>query len=215
MVKLKQKKPLKAKIVKSKKIKPKLTKPPKSKETDIGSMSVDDFLNQDFDGASDAEEYSGDNQSNDDTESQRFEADEDEVEAHKKSLERLKQTDPEFYSFLEENDKKLLRFDVSDEELDDDDEEKEKQTHVPSGELEVASDESDFEAEDGEKVADKGAITLKLLKKWQNDIREDKTNQTIRNLVHAFHAALKRVSSNEADDEPVHFKVGGKSLMSY
>lgn len=174
-------------------------------------MSVDDFLEQGFDeaSASEREENQNDSEINDDQQ-QMFEVEEDEVEAHKKSLERLKHTDPEFYSFLKENDKKLLKFDVSDEELDEDEENEEDKLHVPSGELEIASDESDFEPEDGEKVEDKGAVTLKLLKKWQVDIQTDKTNQTIRNLIHAFHAALRRVSSNEDDDEPVQFKVGGK-----
>lgn len=216
MVKLKQKKPPKSKTMKSKKIKPKLTKSkkiqpkltkpkkiqpklPKPETEEHTSLSVDDFLNQDFDKASETS----------DEEQQNFEAEEDEVEAHKKSLEKLKQTDPEFYSFLEENDKKLLKFDVSDG--DDDEEDVEEKVHVPSGELEVASDESDFESE--EKVEDKGAVNLKLLKKWQVDIRNDKSNQTIRNLVHAFHAALRRVSNNEDDDEPVQFKVGGKCFF--
>lgn len=199
MVKLKQSKVAKKKVIKPKKIKQQPVQKQKV-ENDYGSMSVDDFLNQSLDEESEVEQQKSD----DEVAEQQFEPDEDEVEAHKKSLQKLKDTDPEFYKFLEENDKKLLKFDVSDEETDE-----EEKTHVPSGELEVASDESDFEAEDGETVENKGAVTLKLLKKWQNDIQTDKTNQTIRNLVHAFHAALRRVSSNEADDEPVHFKVGG------
>lgn len=35
---------------------------------------------------------------------------------HKKSLMKLKETDPEFYTFLKQNDKKLLEFNLSDEE---------------------------------------------------------------------------------------------------
>lgn len=69
--------------------------------------------------------------------------DDDEAAKHKKDLLKLKQSDPEFYQFLQENDKKLLNFNLSDDENDD--------TKVADGVprlneyLEVASDESDFE----------------------------------------------------------------------
>lgn len=68
---------------------------------------------------------------------------EDEIDSHKKSLSKLADTDPEFYKFLRDNDKRLLDFDVSDSE--DDDEKQEDAVHTPGEGLEVASDESDFE----------------------------------------------------------------------
>lgn len=68
---------------------------------------------------------------------------EDEASKHKKDLEKLKQNDPEFYKFLQENDKKLLQFNLSDDE--DDNEQDVEDIHKPSGALDVASDESDFE----------------------------------------------------------------------
>lgn len=66
---------------------------------------------------------------------------EDEINSHKRSLAKLAETDPEFYQFLEDNDKKLLLFDVSDSE----DGEEEEAIHKPTETLEAASDESDFE----------------------------------------------------------------------
>lgn len=55
---------------------------------------------------------------------------------HKKSLMKLKQTDPEFYTYLKENDKNLLEFNVSDD--DDRSSISESDTrHIPSAQLEV------------------------------------------------------------------------------
>lgn len=90
--------------------------------------------------------------------------------SHKASLAKLKASDPEFYKFLEQNDKQLLNFDAQNElaeedsaddddadAADDDDEAagvaddgddsdaEDAIVHKPSGEFEAGSDESDFE----------------------------------------------------------------------
>lgn len=71
---------------------------------------------------------------------------------HAKSLAKLRDTDPEFYAYLEENDKKLLNFqldsDASDgepSEGEDEEEEGRNAAHKPDADLHEASDESDFE----------------------------------------------------------------------
>lgn len=69
----------------------------------------------------------------------------DEAEKHKRDLKKLKESDPEFYQFLQENDRKLLEFNLSDEDSDDEGDEKVTEVHKPSDTLDVASDESDFE----------------------------------------------------------------------
>lgn len=52
---------------------------------------------------------------------------------HGKSLMKLKDIDPEFYQYLEQNDTNLLDFKLSDEE----DDEEETPRHVPDENLEV------------------------------------------------------------------------------
>lgn len=63
---------------------------------------------------------------------------------HKKSLKKLKQTDPEFYSYLKENDKNLLEFNLSDDNKGDTDDDDDKSSlnesdirHIPNNQLEV------------------------------------------------------------------------------
>lgn len=57
---------------------------------------------------------------------------------HKKSLAKLRETDPEFYQFLEENDKKLLQFNVSDSESEGENDEDTEKIHKPPVKLEVS-----------------------------------------------------------------------------
>lgn len=128
-------------------------------------MSVDDLLNKSLDSSSTDSEIEEQDETienelfNDDASNKSEDEDAlsdteagsgDEILCHKESLAKLKDTDPEFYKFLQENDKKLLDFNLSDsegEEKDDDaeDDDMKGDLHKPSGELEVASDESDFE----------------------------------------------------------------------
>lgn len=119
------------------------------------------------------------------------------VGSHRKALINLEKTDPELFKFLEKNDQKLLNFDMAadESELDDDDEEN---FHKPSDELEIASDESDYEPEDGDGHKKKAnAITLKMLKEWQNGLQAEEVSvEIIRNVIKAFNSALLSVSGD-------------------
>lgn len=90
---------------------------------------------------------------------------------HKRTLEKLKNTDPEFYKFLSDNDRALLEFDTSDSE----DEERGGKVHkLPKPEdLAVGSDESD--EEDAVNTRRKAnVVTLAMIKKWQSELRQEK-----------------------------------------
>lgn len=128
----------------------------------------------------------------------------DEEEEHKEALKRLKKVDPEFYQFLEQNDKKLLKFgtdlqdDDSDSESNDEsDDEEDKNTHKP-GELQVQSDESDFEPDEESSRPDGSTITLKMLKNWELSLKSDKIDiQLLKDVTQAFNSALLSISGDQ------------------
>ncbi|XP_055530613.1 nucleolar complex protein 2 homolog [Wyeomyia smithii] len=138
---------------------------------------------------------------------------------HRQALKKLKETDPELYSFLKQNDKKLLKFgsmansddDVSEDDQDSgEDEDDEAAVHKLPDKLEVASDESDFdddkdeeeaeEDEEGPSTAEIGSqkkITLKLLKKWTEELTSSPVRiETIRNVCKAFNSVLVTVTGD-------------------
>nr|CAD7455027.1 unnamed protein product [Timema tahoe] len=168
-----------------------------------------DAIDDEVSSEEDYDDISGGKISEDDKE----EVNEQESVSHKHSLKKLKNTDPEFYKFLEENDKNLLQFSVSDSESDQDEED--DKIHVPPDKLEVGSDESDYE-EGGDLKKSKGEtvqITLKMVSAWREQLVVDKSPGTIRTVVKAFHAALGRVSAEE-DDDSQDFKVAGGSVFN-
>lgn len=112
----------------------------------------------------------------------------------------LKETDPEFFNYLKLNDAKLLDFNADDDVASSADESESR--HIPLIEdLEIASDEDDYEPDIVGKSESAGAlvkVTLQIIKTWQQQIQTDKTSNTIKEVVEAFHAALETVSDVEA-----------------
>lgn len=205
------------KIKKGKKVTKSLSKPAmKKKKRDLNKIYTDEFvedsLENDNSDNNSKEISKSKNQEIDDIESS--DSDMDPAE-HKKSLMKLKDTDPEFYSYLKDNDKNLLDFNLSDSDDDDEDSTVESDIHKPNDKLEVASDESDFEPEDSSSIPSSGQtkVTLQLLKTWQENIQKDKSFRSIKIIVEAFHAALQTVSETQ-DEDVSRFKVDGSAVFN-
>ncbi|XP_059607930.1 nucleolar complex protein 2 homolog [Phlebotomus argentipes] len=134
------------------------------------------------------------------------------------SMKKLQQIDPEFYEYLRENDKDLLNFNADDISGDagSEPEAEEASDEEPAvvqkrEKFEVASDESDFEEADEEKVEEQeGVITLKMLKSLEANIREEKVSaEAIRKLVQAFNSALRSISPDAKSTSEYRVKGSG------
>ncbi|KAM9751403.1 nucleolar complex protein 2 homolog [Menidia menidia] len=110
---------------------------------------------------------------------------------HKEQLTRLKNKDPEFYKFLQDNDQSLLNFDDTDSSEDED----EKKYHqLPSALEDASSVEDDDEGQKGSKKAKNAVETIKVTDKmiddWKAAMKKEPTPRLFREVTQAFKAAV-------------------------
>ncbi|KAF9234590.1 Noc2-domain-containing protein [Melanogaster broomeanus] len=150
-------------------------------KTKVKVMSVDDFLGADFmDDDSDDEDDEEDIA--DDQSFASIDDLEDEGAAHMFELSNLAEKDPEFYKYLQENDRDLLDFSIPN--VDDD----------MDGE---ASDEGD-EDEDVEMESEKLPIlTNEILRRWQKALLDHRSLRALRKLLIAFRSAVHMNEDNQ------------------
>ena len=101
---------------------------------------------------------------------------------------KLAEKDPEFYKYLEENDKDLLDF-------------------GGSNPLDEIDDEEDEDAKGNEKVAEKSeiepekiALSLKLVRKWKKQLHDSPNLKLLRNIISAFKVAVNLNKEENIED---------------
>ncbi|KAI0830150.1 Noc2-domain-containing protein [Trametes gibbosa] len=141
---------------------------------DDGSEGEEDAISQDEDEDEEGSEFADDNESFADVDDL-----EDEGEAHLVELAKLAEKDPEFYKYLQENDRELLDFNLADAQAAVDDE-----------------DEDDEDDEDPMEEDITPVLTKEILRKWQKALLEHRSLKALRKLLIAFRSA---VHMNEED----------------
>ncbi|XP_061657589.1 nucleolar complex protein 2 homolog isoform X2 [Syngnathoides biaculeatus] len=130
---------------------------------------------------------------------------------HKDQLSRLKNKDPEFYKFLQDNDQKLLNFDDTDSSEDED----EQKYHKLPSMLEEASDEEKEQPQKGSKKSKKDNainVTEKMIQDWRASLKKEPTLRLIRDITQAFKAAVA-TTKGEGDIE-CRYKVDDSSVFN-
>merc|ERR1712156_963370 len=159
------------------------------KDTDLQSKNLDDFLQdwsdeEENDDVSEASEEQEQSENSDKSES---EDEETSASDQKKYLASLKEKDPEFHKFLEENDQELLNFDESSDEEEENDEL--DPVHKLPDNLEVASDDSDYD-DDGdqqdESKTSRPKVTKKMIENWSDKLENSPSVQVVSEVIMAF-----------------------------
>ncbi|CDS07268.1 hypothetical protein LRAMOSA01217 [Lichtheimia ramosa] len=128
------------------------------------------------------------------------------IEKHKKELEKLKKSDPEFYKYLQQEENNLLEFDESADDVPDDDDEQQDEKDMDMDDDEES--ESELEGESDQEEANPFGDDLELLTKKKvsamiEQVDSKKTLPAMKKLLLAFKTAARM--SDEEQQEGVSF----------
>jgi len=127
------------------------------------------------------------------------ESSDEEILEHKEDLSKLAEKDPEFYKYLQDNDKDLLDFNptnpldaISDDEEDQDEDLEDGEDEEDAASKKVSKKAQEAVDEEGDKIE----VTVKLVKEWSKKLDEPSL-KLIKNIVSAFKSAVNVNKENQ------------------
>ncbi|XP_066911565.1 nucleolar complex protein 2 homolog [Clytia hemisphaerica] len=116
--------------------------------------------------------------------------------SHKAQLERLKENDPEFFKYLQENDEELLEF--SGEEENEDSDVNDDQNDEKDDDESEDIDGNDPQEEEEEEEDKSTKVTHQMIADWKADLEKDKL-KTLKTVMSAFHASVTVMAPTEEE----------------
>ncbi|CAR28744.1 ZYRO0F11022p [Zygosaccharomyces rouxii] len=165
-----------------------------AKEEVFKDMPIDEFFEDGIDIPKQSKKNKNKNKEKNESEHDESSSSEDENDVAA-GMAQLSEKDPEFYKYLQENDKNLLDFGGSNPLDGIDDEEEEE---VPEKD-EAPAEEGESDEEEVKSIA-KIELTLKLVKKWRDQLHNSPNFKTIRNVVSAFKMAINMNNDESKED---------------
>lgn len=125
----------------------------------------------------------------------------------KESLDSLKETDPEFYKYLKQNDEGLLDFDVSDlsegeegeekENDEDEDEDDSPDSGIEEGD-EYPEEDGDDHEEEEEEGRDLIEVTASTIDEWKTELDKNHSLSALKEVIQALQDAIDSSNSKES-----------------
>ena len=195
------------------------------KKKELEEMDIDEFLEaSDDDDEDDEEDDSDEDESSEDEDDSDDEEDDnddaktrEEMKQHKKHLESLKETDPEFYEYLQQEDKELLEFDDDDEEDDSEEKQKKDESESDSDEEGGSNDEASKRAKTKRKKSENRqsgkTLTSALVKKLCENAKGGKALGAAKHLFTAYRAAC-HYGDEENENDQTMLKLASSSAFN-
>lgn len=192
----------------------------KKKKKELEEMDIDEFLDASDDDEEDDDDEDDESSEDDDSDDEDEEDNDDaktreEMKQHKKHLESLKETDPEFYEYLQQEDKELLEFD--DDEEDDSEEKQKKDESSESDSEEGGSNEASKRAKTKRKKSENRqsgkTLTSALVKKLCENAEGGKALGAAKHLFTAYRAAC-HYGDEENENDQTMLKLASSSAFN-
>lgn len=165
---------------------------PEDESEDESEDMHQEGLEEESGGSEQSEAVSEDGLASENESDDQSSSEEEDEEQMKQDMKALAEKDPEFYKYLQKNDKNLLDFETSNP-------------------LDAISGSDESEAEGSTASKKQMNITSSIVDKWDRSLKKTPTLKTIKQVIDAFKAAVE-INSSDENDTP--YKVNDETVFT-